>query len=155
MYKFVCWLRAKQTTKQIFWLLIPILQPKFDKHCPSIVCIGVSTPPPPSKTPPPLSCQAPLKSANSPSPPPLKVEILSSPPFWNFVWRFNPPPLQQKGGGGCTLCLPPKRVNQSCITLQWWCHIHSSNYSQLNWCLILLSKFGDHNSCWHDLIASS
>ena len=32
------------------------------------VCIGVSTPPP-SKTRPLLSCEAPLKSANSPSPP--------------------------------------------------------------------------------------
>ena len=33
------------------------------------VCIVVSTPP--QTTPPPISCQVPLKSANYPSPPPL------------------------------------------------------------------------------------
>ena len=35
----------------------------------------------------------------------LKVEFLSSPPFFKFGWRLNPPPLQKGGWGvGCTLC---------------------------------------------------
>ena len=44
-----------------------------------IMCLGVSTPP--SKTPPPLSCQAPLKSANCPS---LNF-CGNSPLYWFFV----------------------------------------------------------------------
>ena len=61
------------------------------------MCIGVSTPP--SKTPPPLSCQAPLKLVNCPSPPfsaiptfyigfswtpPLKVGFFSEPKILKF-----------------------------------------------------------------------
>ena len=40
-----------------------------------------------------------------PSNPPLKVEVLSSPPpFWKFGWRFNPSPLPpRERWGGCTL----------------------------------------------------
>ena len=51
---------------------------------PSIVCIGVS--PPPQKHPPPLSCQAPLKSANCPSPP-----FLGNPPY---ILAFREPPTK-------------------------------------------------------------
>ena len=31
---------------------------------------------------------------------PLKVEVLSKPPFWKFGWRFTPPPTINGGGGG-------------------------------------------------------
>ena len=47
--------------------------------------------PSPEKKSPPLSQQ-----------PPLKVEVLSSPPFWKYGWRFNPPAERVKEGG-CTL----------------------------------------------------
>ena len=49
-----------------------------------IVCIGVSNPP--QKHRPPLSCQAPLKSANCPSPP-----FLGNPPPYILVF-IKPPP---------------------------------------------------------------
>ena len=51
---------------------------------PSIVCIGVSTPL--KNTPAPLSCQAPLKSANCPSPP-----FLGNPPY---ILVFREPPIK-------------------------------------------------------------
>ena len=40
------------------------------------------------------------KSPLFPSNPPLKIEVLSSPRFWKFGWRLNPPCRK----GGCTLC---------------------------------------------------
>ena len=57
--------------------------------------------------PPPLKKVTPLFPSN----PPLKVEVLSSPPLWKFGWRLNLPPLCRKGGGvhtmvvnaGCTM----------------------------------------------------
>ena len=45
---------------------------------------------PPSKTPTPLSCKAPLKSANCPSPPPLGNPL---PLYWFFTKA--PPPKNQ------------------------------------------------------------
>ena len=63
------------------------------KFCIYSVHWGVN-PPPHSKTPPPLSCQAPLKSANCPSPPflgnlPLSIGFswtLPPPKSWIFQW---------------------------------------------------------------------
>ena len=34
---------------------------------------------------------------------PLKIEGLSSPPFWKFDWRFNPSSRKEGGGGGHTM----------------------------------------------------
>ena len=67
------------------------------------MCIGVSTPPP-SKTPSPLSCQAPLKSSKCPSPPfpqflplhrffcesPLKIEFFSEPQKYSSFSFLTP-----------------------------------------------------------------
>ena len=44
----------------------------------------------------PLKKVAPLFPSNLP----LKVQVLSSPPFWKFGLRLNTPPPLQKGGGG-------------------------------------------------------
>ena len=45
------------------------------------------------QTPPKKSCHL------FPSNPPLKIEILSSPPFRNFGRWLNPPSPSRKGGG--------------------------------------------------------
>ena len=34
----------------------------------------------------------------SPSNPSLKLEVLLSPPFWKFGWRFSPPPSTESRG---------------------------------------------------------
>ena len=50
----------------------------------NLVCIGISNPPPLSKTSPPLSCQAPppppLNRQTFQAPRPLKLEFFSEPP---------------------------------------------------------------------------
>ena len=54
------------------------------------------------------NCNAPSPPATQlfPSNPPLKVEVLSSPPYWKFGWRLNP--LQK--GGGCPLWYSPPLI---------------------------------------------
>ena len=54
-------------------------------------CLGKSLPPPPLKKSSPLSKQ-----------PPLKIEIMSSPPLFlkNLVGDSTPPPAEKWGGGG-------------------------------------------------------
>ena len=54
------------------------------------------------------NCNAPSPPATHlfPSNPPLKVEVLSSPPYWKFGWRLNP--LQK--GGGCPLWYSPPLI---------------------------------------------
>ena len=50
------------------------------------------------------NCTSPRKKSPALSQqPPLKVEVLPSPPFLKFGWRLNPFPLR-KGGGECTPC---------------------------------------------------
>ena len=48
--------------------------------------------------PPPREKSPPLFPSNSL----LKVEVLSNPPLWKFVWRLNPLPAE-RGDGGNTM----------------------------------------------------
>ena len=83
---------SRETSKWNFMVGIHRYAPDLKSHlgminitCLSILCIGYH-PPLLSKTPPPLSCQASLKSANCPSPPLLG----NSPQYIDFSW--TPPP---------------------------------------------------------------
>ena len=83
-----CWLSYKHS---VHWGINP---PKSKKHHPSFL-----PSPPPNR--PPKSCENcnlpphPLKKATPlfTSSPPLKVDVLSNPPFWKFGWR----PYKKRG----------------------------------------------------------
>ena len=61
-----------------------------------ILIYSVTIAPPPPPTPTPLKKVTPFFLSK----PPLKVEVLSSPPFLKFGWRLNPPLQTAEREGG-------------------------------------------------------
>ena len=90
-----------------------------------IVCIGVSTPPPPSKTPPLFLAKTPFKLTNCPSPPFLNnPPVKSSPPFLEIWLEVQPPWRKELPQEGCTLCgCCVKRYSFRFVRLQVHMHI--------------------------------
>ena len=64
-------------------------------------------------TTPPEKSHPPLFPCN----PPLKVEVLSSPPFWKFGWRLNPPAERGGGGGGAHYVSPSRLTSRRCLLI--------------------------------------
>ena len=99
------------------------------------------------KLQPPWKRQPPLFPSN----PPLKVEVLSSLPFWEFGWRLNPlSPAESGGGGGAHDVQPFTHDMVSWYYTQNTTHINIMYFYRANSVSTSLGKGeGERNKKWH------